>query len=146
VRYPVSLSMTGLDYADQRYYASSYGRFNTADRFVDAAGSMSPAGWNRYSYTRGDPVNRFDRRGTCDGDTSTSVNVCDAADPVIPAGGDSGAGPDLNPRNRVAGVVLIWAERLVGGQLTSATSLQPACRPSALFRLRQMVDRERRGY
>jgi hypothetical protein len=25
-------SNSGLDYADQRFYASSYGRFNTADR------------------------------------------------------------------------------------------------------------------
>ena len=27
-------SYTGFDYADQRYYASSYGRFNTADQYV----------------------------------------------------------------------------------------------------------------
>jgi hypothetical protein len=42
-----------------------------------------PDSWNKYAYTRGDPVNRFDRHGTCDqsGDTDTSVTVCGDSDP-----------------------------------------------------------------
>ena len=66
--------MTGLDNIDQRYYASSYGRFNTADQYQASAGPKDPGSWNRYSYTRGDPVNRVDPRGAedyatgCDGD------------------------------------------------------------------------------
>jgi RHS repeat-associated protein len=59
-------SLTGLDYADQRFYASSYGRFNTADQYMASAGPGDPGSWNRYAYTRGDPVNRTDPRGTCD--------------------------------------------------------------------------------
>ena len=59
-------SFTGLDYADQRFYASSYGRFNTADPYMASAGPSDPGSWNRYAYTGGDPVNRADPRGTCD--------------------------------------------------------------------------------
>jgi RHS repeat-associated protein len=61
-------SYTGLDYADQRYYASTYGRFNTPDRYQASAGPSDPGSWNRYSYTRGDPVNRLDPSGRDDCD------------------------------------------------------------------------------
>lgn len=59
---------TGFDYADQRYYASASGRFNTADPSTSSAGPSDPVSWNRYSYTGGDPVNRLDPGGTdwCD--------------------------------------------------------------------------------
>jgi len=47
-------SATGLDYAIQRYYTSTYGRFVTADRYqASARGANNPAGpqsWNRYTY------------------------------------------------------------------------------------------------
>ncbi len=52
-----------LDYADQRYYASTLRRFNTADPYHASAGPGDPGSWNRYSYTGGDPVNRFDPSG-----------------------------------------------------------------------------------
>jgi hypothetical protein len=48
---------------DQRFYASTYGRFNTPDPYSARVGPRDPGSWNRYSYTRGDPVNRFDRHG-----------------------------------------------------------------------------------
>ena len=54
---------TGFDYADQRYYASTYGRFNTADQYQASGGPGNPASWNRYSYAGGDPVNNYDPRG-----------------------------------------------------------------------------------
>jgi len=60
-------SFTTLDYADQRYYASSYGRFNTADPYqASAKGANNPSdpvSWNRYAYAGGDPVNRNDSQG-----------------------------------------------------------------------------------
>lgn len=61
-------SYTGLDYADQRFYASAYGRFNTADPYKASAGPKDPGSWNRYSYVQGDPVNRNDPHGlyACD--------------------------------------------------------------------------------
>jgi RHS repeat-associated protein len=57
-----AMSLPGIDYADQRYYASSYGRFNSVDS--GRAHADDPVSWNRYSYTGGDPVNRVDPNGT----------------------------------------------------------------------------------
>ena len=57
--------MTGLDYADQRYYASTYGRFNTPDPTHASVSLSDPFSWNRYSYTEGDPVNGNDPSGLC---------------------------------------------------------------------------------
>jgi len=62
---------SGLDYADQRYYASAYGRFNT----VDPGRSVrlrNPGSWNRYAYVGGDPINHSDPRGLCIFDSSNS--------------------------------------------------------------------------
>ncbi|HUS08289.1 MAG TPA: RHS repeat-associated core domain-containing protein [Bryobacteraceae bacterium] len=51
---------TGLDYADQRYYSPGIGRFMSSD---PAIGSGTTAGWNRYTYVEGDPVNYYDPSG-----------------------------------------------------------------------------------
>ena len=60
---------TGLDYADQRFYASSYGRYNTPD--PEYGGEIAnPVSMNLYNYTIGDPVNLNDPSGlapTCGG-------------------------------------------------------------------------------
>jgi len=56
-------SFSGLDYADQRYYASAYGRFNTVDPKAASADPQTPQSWNRYGYVLGDPVNHNDPRG-----------------------------------------------------------------------------------
>ena len=67
-------SATGLQYADQRYYASNFGRFLTADPYKannDTPGQpVSPATWNRYAYVLNDPVNLYDPAGlfACRGD------------------------------------------------------------------------------
>jgi RHS repeat-associated protein len=58
-------SSTGVDYADQRCYASMYGRFNTPDPMAGSAGAKSPGSWNRYNYAMGDPVNGSDPSGLC---------------------------------------------------------------------------------
>jgi len=57
---------TGLDYADQRYYANNFGRFMSPDRHRRSAKLGDPGSWNRYPYTRGDPINRNDPSGRCD--------------------------------------------------------------------------------
>jgi RHS repeat-associated protein len=49
----------------QRFYASGYGRFNTADPYAASGGPNDPTSWNRYSYVQGDPINHVDRRGLC---------------------------------------------------------------------------------
>jgi RHS repeat-associated protein len=56
---------TGFDYADQRYYGSSSGRFNTADPSNRNVRLRNPESWDMYSYSLGDPVNGFDPTGQC---------------------------------------------------------------------------------
>src|SRR5712692_243036 len=54
---------SGLDYADQRYYANNFGRFLSPDPYKTSEGAKNPGSWNRYAYVGGDPVNRTDRSG-----------------------------------------------------------------------------------
>ena len=63
-----------LDYADQRYYQRTMGRFLTADPYLASGGASEPGSWNRYAYTRGDPVNRVDPRGL--DDCSPDADFC----------------------------------------------------------------------
>ena len=52
----------GLDYANQRFYASTYGRFNTPD--PEYGGEIAnPISMNLYNYTLGDPINSNDPTG-----------------------------------------------------------------------------------
>jgi RHS repeat-associated protein len=53
----------GLDYANQRYYASQFGRFMTADPYIGSANLMRSLSWNRYVYVEGDPINLNDPSG-----------------------------------------------------------------------------------
>src|SRR5205807_5365764 len=46
-------SATGLDYADQRYYANTFGRFMSPDLYQSSGGPTSPQSWNRYAYVAG---------------------------------------------------------------------------------------------
>ncbi len=56
-------SGTGLDYADQRYYASTFGRFMTPDWFTPSQKPKSPGTWNLYAYATGDPIEQNDPSG-----------------------------------------------------------------------------------
>ncbi len=60
-------SVTGMDYADQRYYASTWGRFLTPDPYratgTSSSDAKTPQSWNRYGYVIGDPVNAYDPTG-----------------------------------------------------------------------------------
>jgi RHS repeat-associated protein len=94
---------TQLDYAKNRYHQPGMGRFLTPDPYMNSAGLRDPGSWNRYAYTRGDPINRRDPRGTCDqsADTEKSVTVCGDDDddgsedpgPQGPSGGGGGGAP-----------------------------------------------------
>src|SRR6266404_4600968 len=57
-------SDSGLDYAEQRYYSSSIGRFVNVDPYTGSAASTRPQSWNQYSYVEGDPINATDPTGT----------------------------------------------------------------------------------
>ena len=57
---------TNLDYAWNRYYSPAMGRFTTADPYGGSASPAGPQSWNRYSYTKNDPVGRMDPSGLAD--------------------------------------------------------------------------------
>ena len=66
-------SATGLEYADQRYYATNFGRFMSPDRYRAGHRKYSvrpgnPTSWNRYAYVLDDPINLADPRGRDDCD------------------------------------------------------------------------------
>jgi RHS repeat-associated protein len=88
---------TGLDYADQRYYASTYGRFNTPDPYAGSFNSRNPLSWNRYLYTLGDPGNRNDPRGLDGSDTDCTNDPWDCQDngPIGGVGPDPGDPPPV---------------------------------------------------
>ena len=54
---------SGLNYADQRFYASGYGRFTSPDPYMASGGPSEPGSWNRYAYAGGDPINYNDPSG-----------------------------------------------------------------------------------
>ncbi|QOY91370.1 RHS repeat-associated core domain-containing protein [Paludibaculum fermentans] len=94
---------TGLDYAQNRYYASSWGRFTTADPYRASGGAGNPGSWNRYAYVEGDPVNHIDPKGL---QAMNPGYVCPYFDPehwltcyfTDPSpGGEPGVGPGPAP-------------------------------------------------
>jgi hypothetical protein len=78
--------------ADQRFYASGYGRFTSPDPYQASGGPASPASWNRYSYTRGDPINRTDRKGLADWEVTVEEQICGTYSYDAACEGNSGAG------------------------------------------------------
>ena len=45
-------SVSGLDYANQRYYSNTYGRFMTPDPYYGSANIRAPQSWNRMPTSR----------------------------------------------------------------------------------------------
>jgi RHS repeat-associated protein len=72
-----------LDYADQRYYQRTMGRFLTADPYMASGGAAEPGSWNRYAYVGGDPVNRVDPSGLDWWDASTNTLYGDLDDQLL---------------------------------------------------------------
>jgi len=56
-------SLSGLDYALNRYYKPEWGRFTSPDPYQASGGPADPGSWNRYAYVGGDPVNYNDSSG-----------------------------------------------------------------------------------
>ncbi len=89
-------AVTNLDYANNRYYSNAYGRFMTPDPYQASGGPADPGSWNRYTYTRGDPVNRRDPRGLLDclDCGSGDGGYCDPSiESCAPLVGGDGLGP-----------------------------------------------------
>jgi RHS repeat-associated protein len=70
-------SISGLDYAVNRYYAAGMGRFMSPDPYRGSASPRSPQTWNRYPFTPGDPVNYNDAKGLTPTCASTGADCCD---------------------------------------------------------------------
>jgi RHS repeat-associated protein len=56
-------SVTGLNYAMNRYYSSQWGRFLSPDPSGASITPGNPQSWNRYTYAGGDPANGTDPSG-----------------------------------------------------------------------------------
>jgi RHS repeat-associated protein len=56
-------SETGSDYAINRGYSQVLGRFLQADPYRASGSAEDPQSWNRYRYSRNDPVNLVDPNG-----------------------------------------------------------------------------------
>jgi RHS repeat-associated protein len=94
----------GQDYAEQRYYNANMGAFWSPDPGgIKTANPKNPSSWNRYAYTKGNPIGRFDPHGLweCDPDDDDGCcddDVCCDEDPDDPecqqpgGGGEGGGG------------------------------------------------------
>jgi RHS repeat-associated protein len=111
---------SGLDYADQRFYASTYGRFNTADPSKNGLNPRVPGSWNRYTYALGDPVNRNDPTGlyACDPDDQ---ELCD--DQQSGDGQQDGGGGGANCGSVIATSTCVYEST---GVLATATGTSTA--------------------
>ncbi len=127
--------VTGLDYADQRYYSSTLGRFMTVDPSSANSNTGNPGTLNRYAYTNNDPASRNDPSGLgsgrcVDGDYDLSGNCSKlgGTDPFIGSGGDIPLNPGLT-----LSVVLLGQIGLINDigppppSTTGTTSSKPTC-------------------
>jgi len=54
---------SGTDYAVNRQYSQSVGRFGSADPYRASTYLVNPQSWNRYSYVENDPIHNVDASG-----------------------------------------------------------------------------------
>ncbi|MEW5978845.1 MAG: RHS repeat-associated core domain-containing protein [Acidobacteriota bacterium] len=70
-------STTALDYARNRYYSSTLGRFLTVDPLGESGKPDNPQSWHRYTYGQDDPVNQNDPSGLiAPGEDSSTPEPC----------------------------------------------------------------------
>jgi len=116
---------TQLDYADQRYYASGFGRFNTPDRYMASGGPSDPGSWNRYAYVGNDPANYGDSRGLYRSaeDCIENPDVCEAEDWDDGQDGQSpGPAPTKSGKKRKRRPIDTVTDQLVRGDLNARLS------------------------
>jgi RHS repeat-associated protein len=138
---------TGLDYADQRYFAGTgAGRFLSADPYAASGGTTEPSSWNRYPYVSGDPVNYNDPHGllkcTLDGMPFACADIPDSwcrIDALLPGtiegcGSEGGGGgplplpapPDPEPPTIGCSISVVGSGTPRNGQkLVGLTSYSP---------------------
>lgn len=97
-------SNTGLDYAINRYYGSSMGRFLTPDPYGGSGKPDNPQSWNRYGYVDNDPVNYTDPSGLRKFDFEPDYGHGASSSSGIEAGGTIYVNVYGNPYNTSGGV------------------------------------------
>jgi RHS repeat-associated protein len=100
-------SATGLDYAMNRYYDSGTGRFLTPDPYRASGGPAEPGSWNRYAYTTGDPLNRYDPSGLLAASVVYDNGFCPAQYSAWECYGEESGG-DIFGRGSQSGVPQVW--------------------------------------
>jgi hypothetical protein len=67
------------------------------DPYKASAGAGDPGSWNRYTYTRGDPINRMDAAGLADCTPTTGADFCvsTTSTPLYSPTGMTFAVPDI---------------------------------------------------
>jgi RHS repeat-associated protein len=72
---------TGLDYAQNRYYANTLGRFLTPDPAgASAVAIQIPSSWNMFAHANSDPVNLIDPSGLDPG----PIETCNIGSQILP--------------------------------------------------------------
>ena len=91
-------SATGNDYADQRYYTSTLGRFMTPDPSLTTNAVTLPQNWNPYVYVGADPINKTDPEGLCSPEDDPPCYSATGTDsfPGNVGGGGGGGSSDSN--------------------------------------------------
>ena len=89
-------SLSGLDYALNRYYKPEWGRFTSPDPLQPGTAER-PSSWNYYAYTEGDPINFSDPEGldrieACDPRYSRTGHVDADCAQVLNGGGGGFSG------------------------------------------------------
>jgi RHS repeat-associated protein len=140
-------SATGLDYANQRYYANAYGRFMTPDPYrANSAGPGDPGNpqnWNRYAYTAGDPVNAIDPEGTtfCFVNPSTGlIEECYDSVDVNGSTGQAGAPGPASGGDGFAGKVMPWDPIGKMAYLLQVSCTQPTHPGVGDDQIQKMID------
>jgi RHS repeat-associated protein len=107
-------SISGLDYADQRYFSGQLARFLSPDSFTDSAAPGHPGTWNRYAYVTGDPVNFGDPSGLdfTAAECIANPQLCDGSLGNVTPFGDGPPGSASNPDWGLPGGIFLWAAPL----------------------------------
>jgi RHS repeat-associated protein len=127
-------SVTGLDYAMNRYYSSIMGRFLSPDPYRGNTGGpgdpANPQSWNRYGYVENDPINFTDPTGerrVCVGPEDDRT-CWDEADSPSPGVAQSGGLRSPRPNSEAAMENAAFARLMAGRERSFQNSLAGARR------------------
>jgi RHS repeat-associated protein len=108
---------SGSDYALNRRYSSTVGRFNQSDQYRSSGYMIDPQSWNRFTYARNNAINRVDPLGLEDGDPDGTYGDPDEIGAHLstgPSGGASGAVPGVYGGDPNVGLLLGGGESGIG--------------------------------